>query len=107
MSFTERSSAMRNLLNGLWSAKRSSITPARRASLIEGLEIQQMLSSYFINTDADFAALNSKTLTAGDVVLLKGGATFHGMLYLDAADGGTAANPVTIASYDAATGLQL
>ncbi len=75
--------------------------------MFEALEVRQMMSSYFVNTDADYAALNSRNLSAGDVVLLKGGVTFHGMLYLDSADGGDANNPVTITSYDPATGLQL
>ena len=81
---------------------RSKFKPA-----IESLETRQLLSAYFVDTDSAYAALNSKNFAAGDVVLLKGGATFHGMLYLDSSDGGTAANPLTIGSYDAATGLQL
>ena len=45
------------------------------------------------------AAVDAVTLGPGDTVLLQGGATFNGTLTLGAADGGTAAAPVTISSY--------
>jgi hypothetical protein len=67
---------------------------------IERLETRQLLSSYFIATDSAFASLSSAHLAAGDVVLLKGGTTFHGMLYLNPSDTGTAGNPIQISSYN-------
>lgn len=45
-------------------------------------------------------AVNALDLAPGDAVRLKGGATFHGGLLLDAADAGAADAPVVIGSYD-------
>jgi len=87
----------------LRSTRRRTVGRARLRAAIETLETRQMLSSYFIDTDAAYASLNSKDFNAGDVVLLKGGTTFHGQLYLDSADAGTSTNPVLITSYDPAT----
>lgn len=42
---------------------------------------------------------NQHAFDAGDRILLRGGDTFDGTLQLDAADAGTAASPIAIASY--------
>jgi hypothetical protein len=46
------------------------------------------------------ARVNGADLGPGDVVRFEGGARFAGTLHLEASDGGTAASPVTIESYD-------
>src|SRR5437870_458078 len=81
--------------------------PTRSRIAIENLETRQLLSSYFVDTDTAFAALSSKKFVAGDQILLKGGTTFHGRLYLDSGDTGTASNPITIASYNPTTKTRL
>ncbi|MEY3385487.1 MAG: hypothetical protein RIR53_298 [Bacteroidota bacterium] len=43
--------------------------------------------------------VNSRDLKPGDSVLLQGGMTFNGNLYLDAADGNAKGNPLVISSY--------
>jgi hypothetical protein len=43
--------------------------------------------------------LNRTTFRPGDRILFQGGATFNGMLQLDASDRGTAIAPIVIASY--------
>ena len=78
-------------------------TVSKFRPVIENLESRELLSSYFISTDSQYAALSSKKLVAGDTVLLKGGTTFHGRLYLDPTDAGNASSPVTITSYDPKT----
>ena len=51
------------------------------------------------NPYTNLSALDGLTLGAGDNVYLRGGDTFNGNVYFDPADGGTAAQPVTLTSY--------
>src|SRR5690349_19892650 len=88
-------------------APRVSAAPRRLRAAIEGLESRRLLTAYMVDSDTALAAINNKDLNAGDVVMLKGGATFTGKLTLDANDSGTTTNPVVITSYNASTGLQL
>ena len=86
----------------------------RAAAAVEPLERRQLLSTtYYVSPtgrDANpgtsaaqplqtLAAVDRLKLAAGDAVLLAGGATFAGTVALTAAAGGTAASPITIASY--------
>lgn len=46
------------------------------------------------------AKVNSLNFAAGDSILFKGGATFFGSLYFDAADAGVSLNRITVGSYE-------
>ena len=47
----------------------------------------------------DIDGVNARTFGPGDRILFEGGHTFSGTLFFDAADAGTAANPVVVSSY--------
>ena len=94
--------------------RRGSVQPRTVRPAVEALEARALFSTtYYVsptgsNTnpgtapDAPFqtlAAIDARVLNAGDQVLLAGGATFDGTITLTAADGGTAAAPITISSY--------
>nr|MBA2480366.1 hypothetical protein [Planctomycetota bacterium] len=45
------------------------------------------------------APVNARVFSSGDRIRFQGGQTFSGRLYFDAADAGTATNPITITSF--------
>ncbi len=74
---------------------------------IQPLEPRRLFSTYWIDNDAQLAAVNAMTLLSGDQVLLRGGQSFHGSLFLDQQDGGQGLSPVLISTYNPQTGLPI
>jgi len=81
---------------------------ARRSNVkLDLLEARRLLSTYWIDTDSQLAAVNAMTLLPGDQVLLRSGQTFHGSLLLDHEDGGNEDSPVLISTYNLQTRLPI
>ncbi len=88
-------------------------TSNSNASKVELLEERVLFSTYYLSPDGDdgdsgtsassaWRSLNragQATFQAGDRLLLEGGATFRGQLYIGPDEHGTSDNPFTIASY--------
>ncbi|MFN3531673.1 MAG: hypothetical protein ACK41Q_04045 [Candidatus Brocadia sp.] len=70
-------------------------------------------TDYYVNPEGDntntgtspstawrtISRVNAHTFKPGDNIYFEGGYRFHGSLYFDSSDSGTATNPVTIGSY--------
>src|SRR2546427_3389310 len=80
---------------------------------MEPLEGRQLLSTYYVSPSGSDSAsgtstsapwktisrVNNQKLHAGDTVLLKGGSSFSGGLYVPSSEGGTSSNPVVFSTY--------
>src|SRR5688572_20143382 len=107
----------RVLAENLRSSAPGKVIPASHTTaspaMVEMLEERRLMSTFYVSpsgsdsnsgtsTSAPWRSIskvNSKDLNAGDVVLFKGGSTFHGTLSLTSGDGGTSSAPVRVGSY--------